>query len=469
MYMNVSSMTGYRTTYNISTMLLATTTIAARRSKCSCTVKYRVAPALGVVPGTFFRPQFILLEFISFHRTFTYKSQMAHSRYLPVSPYNMAEEAQWSSCTHVIDGMATLPASGMPDTDLDHGQLATSPTSNLPNADVDHGQTATSPTTGLPDMDIDCGPLTMRPSLTERSNALLDEIHHHRNNDFEHSGASASNSLLGADSQSDHSDGEGSSIDGDLECAPDSPLGYARYYGLCQDYKEGHVLDSMLIPLPPQLDAQPDETSVDEEIGSFLDNSKAHVGETHQMERENFDVDEETATFLRSVTALGKQVPSSWHGQETGLGKLKLDLPVLSGDHEVFMLKIRRRNAVRLSSNGITTFVLDDEADEGPHFSSHRSSEKDTLEKEIMSEKLDVDEETIEYLRDVHKLLTSKTQDVAGDAYKQLKVNSMWSLSNCILTYIKRTVLRFTSHHLSCQSHLRTVQACLPRRQCRLT
>jgi hypothetical protein len=201
----------------------------------------------------------------------------------------------------------------------------------------------------------------------------------------------------------------------DLDC----PMDYARYYGLLRDHPLDHPLSSDLIPLPSEdiyLDMEePPELSRAETL-------QAEVWES--LKNERLDVNRETATFLASLLGGAKRFeldPIDVVLEPEGLHRLKFELPLLARDHEVEMLALRRRNEVRLSSQGIDRFQLDAEKDEGIAFPQAETDRKLSLDRELENEKLDVGKETVGLLRDLHELWNGKDVNLLNGLYESYK------------------------------------------------
>jgi hypothetical protein len=210
------------------------------------------------------------------------------------------------------------------------------------------------------------------------------------------------------------------SDDTDDEPDLDSPMDYARYYGLLRDLPLDGPLSSDLIPLPSEnIYTDMEETP---EL-SRADSLQANV--LASLENERLDVDRETATFLASLLGAARRFeldPIDIVLEPEGLHRLKLELPLLARDHEVEMLALRHRNEVRLSSRGIDCFQLDAEKDEGIAFPRDEIDKKLSLDRELETEKLDVGKETVGLLRDLHELWNGKDVNLLDGLYESYKV-----------------------------------------------
>jgi hypothetical protein len=221
-------------------------------------------------------------------------------------------------------------------------------------------------------------------------------------------------------SQDDDFGSATSSDDETDEPGLDEPLEYARFHGLCRDYEMDHPMSSPLIPL-----AQEDLSSTtDEPEGANF--HEALLAEVHDSLNERLDVDKEAASFLMSILKTCKQDESNQIMADLAVAspkRLKLDLPVLAGDHDVDMINLRRRHEVKLTSKGIEHFQLDTEKGESLVFSSAEIKDKQRLDADLQNEKLDVSKETVELFRELRDLASSEEVDYVNEAYKSYKVS----------------------------------------------
>jgi hypothetical protein len=149
------------------------------------------------------------------------------------------------------------------------------------------------------------------------------------------------------------------------------------------------------------------------------------AGVMESLRNERLDVDRETATFLASLLGAARRFdhdPIDVVLEPDGVHRLKLELPLLARDHEVEMLALRRRNEVRLSSQGIDRFQLDSDKDEGIAFPRAKIDKKLALDRELGNEKLDVGKETVRLLRDLHELWNGKDVNLLEGLYDSYKV-----------------------------------------------
>jgi hypothetical protein len=202
----------------------------------------------------------------------------------------------------------------------------------------------------------------------------------------------------------------------------DSPMDYARFYGLLRELPLDEPLSHGLIPLPSE------DIYLDMEDPPGPTRSETLQADVlASLKNERLDVDRETATFLASLLGSAKRFeldPIDIVLEPEGLHRLKLELPLLPRDHEAEMLALRRRNDVRLSSQGIDPFQLDAEKDEGIAFPRAEIDKKLSLDRELSNEKLDVSKETVGLLRDLHELWNGKDVNLLDGWYESYKVCS---------------------------------------------
>lgn len=230
-----------------------------------------------------------------------------------------------------------------------------------------------------------------------------------------------------AGSSSSGSSGEESDEDEDEGLDVDTPLEYARFHGLCRDYEMDHPLRSRLVPSPT-----PDARRGLEEPSNVQSwRCSEVVGEEIQesVANERWDIDKETAALLLEVLALEKQSGGDELEGVNGveIRPLRLELPLLAGDHDFEMIALRRRNEVRLSGAGVEPFPLDVEKNEGMAFSKAAIDDKHRLDQSLAGEKLDVSKEALKFLKEVSALSAEGDVDYAAEAYEAYKVCSVSS------------------------------------------
>jgi hypothetical protein len=200
----------------------------------------------------------------------------------------------------------------------------------------------------------------------------------------------------------------------------DTPLEYARFHGLCRDYEMDRPLFSALIP-----PAQEDPSHIADELEDALF-PEALMAEVHGSLNERLDVGKEAASLLMSVLKTCKRDETDQIRINPAIlspKRVKLELPVLAGDHEVDMIALRRRHEVKLTSKGIEPFQLDMEKGESLVISSAEIKDKQRLDVELQNEKLDVGKETVELFRQLRELTSGEEVDYVSEAYNSYKVS----------------------------------------------
>lgn len=175
------------------------------------------------------------------------------------------------------------------------------------------------------------------------------------------------------------------------------PLAYARQHGLTSNYFDEDPLRASCIPSPP-----------DSPLADMNDWKGSSSGDVHAAKaliedssNERWDVDRETAEFLTSVMALGRADERDGALGTTSTKDLKIDEPLLSSDPEIDLFRLRARNAVRISTKGMDSWAVGVEKGESLSWSSEDLKLPSTVSELIAIEKLDVDKETMELLREV--------------------------------------------------------------------
>jgi hypothetical protein len=226
--------------------------------------------------------------------------------------------------------------------------------------------------------------------------------------------------IPGSFSRDDEFGSATSSVNEDDGPGLDTPLEYARFHGLCRDYEMDHPLFSAWIP-----PAQEDPSHVAEEHENTL-SPEALVAEVNESLNERLDVDKEAASFLMSILKTCRRDECDHIVIDPAIlnpKRMKLELPVLAGDHEVDMIALRRRHEVKLTSDGIESFQLDTEKGEGLVFAPTEINDKQLLDRELQNEKLDVGKETVELFRQLRDLTSSGEVDYVNEAYISYKVS----------------------------------------------
>ncbi|KJX93174.1 hypothetical protein TI39_contig4375g00007 [Zymoseptoria brevis] len=124
---------------------------------------------------------------------------------------------------------------------------------------------------------------------------------------------------------------------------------------------------------------------------------------------EKWNVDRETAQFLSSVMSLMSPSENTEHDAHLGFRKFKVEEPLLSTDPIVDIQRLQERNVVCVTTAGMEPFVLSKKNDERLTWDKKSLKLPDQVEKEIAAEKVIVDSETANFLKEVF-------QDMEGPA-----------------------------------------------------
>lgn len=203
------------------------------------------------------------------------------------------------------------------------------------------------------------------------------------------------------------------------------PLRYARQYGLTTDYLAQNPLHNAYIPTPPAsvlADFSPEIDSRD------VNEAKALM---EQPGNERWDIDKDTAAVLTSVMAIGNADGVHYEANRRSLRDLKVDEPVLSSDPDMDLSKLKARNQVHLSTHGMLPYELKREKDEGLAWSAEQLKLPSLVSDSIAGEKLDIDRDTMEFLRRVTEPSTPEHWDLMELTVKADQAGSMvWSREN---------------------------------------
>ena len=89
------------------------------------------------------------------------------------------------------------------------------------------------------------------------------------------------------------------------------------------------------------------------------------------------------------------------------------------------MIQLRRKTVLKLSSHGLKPFPLDEGRDEGPGVPARYIAAKAALDHDVNNVKLDVDKETVMYLKEIHGISMGEAPDLEGEVYKTRKVRAI--------------------------------------------
>ncbi|KAK4544468.1 hypothetical protein LTR36_004359 [Oleoguttula mirabilis] len=204
---------------------------------------------------------------------------------------------------------------------------------------------------------------------------------------------------MGADTEDDYNHAlRGGDLQEDDH--PMSLLDEARALGLCQNYFTEDPWESACLPTPPEtLTADIADPPGVQSIALLVALGALNGAHTY----EKWNVDKESAGFLASVLALGRDdsYPVELQDAHVTFSDLKLPEPLLLCDPELELQRLKRRNEVSISAQGVKPFPLN--VDKGESFQWAPSelellAQKDQL---VALEKLEVGRNVICYLRDI--------------------------------------------------------------------
>ncbi|KAK6431902.1 hypothetical protein LTR95_011934 [Oleoguttula sp. CCFEE 5521] len=288
----------------------------------------------------------------------------------------MAEDVTWSPVPNAESAMATSPPG--PDTDsLDKYNLG-----DLSDLDIPPD---------LPSCTRDSLQVNLQGSLTSTASW---------------SGPLPASGDASSDSGSFDSRSETSETSESSDNESDVPLHYSRKYCMTEDYLDGNPLDSELIPYSTEDASKPLELPGDADVQSS-------IAAVHGALHERLDVDKDTIMCLAEIADLDKPMTLDIQtGIEYSVCRQKIELPILREDHDMQLRNARARNKLQLTSRNLEPFVLHEEADEGPGFPQRMQAGVQALDKTITDEKWNVSQETMEYLRDLMKMLNEAPPEV---------------------------------------------------------
>lgn len=190
------------------------------------------------------------------------------------------------------------------------------------------------------------------------------------------------------DYRSDEDHGEDDDEDGDEKILA------AAY----QNYYTGNLLRSGLVPALP---ADYIEESADPAGLTSLE-SLVSLDELNSNER--WEIDKESAAFLNHVVIETNKDYTDLllQSAQTSLRELKVKEPVLLTDPQLDMMKIMERSKLELKAEDLNPHKLNHDNDEGLKWPAKYANLPAQLHQKIDSERLILDVETIEYLKDIH-------------------------------------------------------------------
>lgn len=206
-----------------------------------------------------------------------------------------------------------------------------------------------------------------------------------------------------------------------------APVQYARLHGLTAD----HTLARLDITLPPTPQSMIADLSDPPEAPSV--STLISLNELNEItDNEKWNVDREAIGFLASIMKPWEEdmatadAATSYHD----FRQLKLEEAILSMDPDLDLVQLKRRNALRLSTTGMSPCDLGDDV----LWTSEELHLPARLDLRVSQERLDVDAETMWFLKNIHQPsdeddsflspTTAKVDDFTSDvsgkmAYKQ--------------------------------------------------
>lgn len=158
--------------------------------------------------------------------------------------------------------------------------------------------------------------------------------------------------------------------------------------------------------------------------GSF---NVAEIDKLTSVER--WDVSKSTMEFLANVLALSAPADdlTKCCGLEPLLRGVKLEEPVLLSDTATDMHRLRERNIVKLTSNGIKPFPSDKRHDQGLRWSKSSLKLPDEVDELIAAEKMIVNSETGNMLKDVFEDMNEDPlSSFAKDFQHRVSLQHIW-------------------------------------------
>ncbi|GIZ41551.1 hypothetical protein CKM354_000485100 [Cercospora kikuchii] len=147
-------------------------------------------------------------------------------------------------------------------------------------------------------------------------------------------------------------------------------------------------------------------------IEEILEHQK---GEGYSQER--WQVDKESATMLASIVRDVKeyQVSKMHYHLPVPLRHCRAEIPVLPCDPDTDLRRLRQRNEINIASDGMMPFDLDDEKGESLIWGADDLNLPERVRNELESERLQVDAETMSYI----KYVLGGTEQTLADLLRQ--------------------------------------------------
>lgn len=239
-------------------------------------------------------------------------------------------------------------------------------------------------------------------------------------------------------SETDQSQETQSGFESEFDDQHLSPRSYARHHRLVEDYAHENPFHLQCLPSPPEsLLSDLVDPSSTVNVEAIVDLSALEDHTAH----ERWEVDKASVEFIASVVALGREGDALCNQGSEGMlyiKDLKLVEPVLASDPQLDIIQLKRRNSAVISVKGMEPFELDTENDESIFWSSkyrHLPIEKDET---LARERLDVDPETMEYLKEIWNSASVNKDDTTQSAYGYSESQGLEDLSQ----YVRKHALR---------------------------
>ena len=204
-----------------------------------------------------------------------------------------------------------------------------------------------------------------------------------------------------------------------------SPWDYALHHGLVANSFDSNPFCSEYLPsLPESLHIDLEDPPSTLSIGTLVCTWALNGHTTH----ERWDVDKESVEFLTSVLALSNKYSEGLDCIHTmkRFGELKVEEATLASDAELDLLKLKRRNVVTITTEDMQPFQLNDERDESLCWPSNLLRLPAETDRDISNEKLEVDLETMEYMKAVAAPHTLSDDEIMLTAIEDGKVR-IWA------------------------------------------
>lgn len=188
---------------------------------------------------------------------------------------------------------------------------------------------------------------------------------------------------------------EGPSSECDLETF--RPLQYARRHGLTRNYFDQSPLIGACMSRLRSVPTDPDHCEL---TRSERVSARAAV---EQAEKDRWNIDKDTAELLTLTLAMGRPDDLDEETDTVKISDLKIEEPVLASVPDMDVARLRARNAIRISTTGIKVYALDVENGESLEWPPDDLRLPSAMATFIAAEKLDIDIETADTLKEIMK------------------------------------------------------------------